>query len=235
MPRMIPLTRRHFLHLAGGALLASQARAIEPFRRAGNPRQLREAFAAPAAPAAVTSLSLFDGKTLAGWRPTDFSGQGDVTVEDGAIVLAAGNDLTGVNYPGELPKTNYEVELEAKRVTGGDFFCGLTIPVGEEHCTFVVGGWGGALVGISSIDGQDASENPTMSSKKFENGRWYKIRVRVTPAKIEAWIDDEQVVNVDIAGSKISMRRGEIELSAPFGIATYRTKSALRGIKIRKL
>lgn len=180
-------------------------------------------------------LPLFDGKTLAGWRATDFSGAGDVIVEDGAIVLAAGNDLTGITYPGELPKTNYEVELEAKKVQGGDFFCGLTFPVADSHCTLVVGGWGGALVGISSIDGNDASENETTQFRKFVEDKWYRIRVRVAPERIDAWIDDEQLVNVDIAERAISMRPGEIELSKPFGIASFRTRAALRGIKMRKL
>ncbi len=199
--------------------------------------QLREALAAPAAAAAAVTAGklLFDGKSLAGWKPTEFSGAGEVKVEDGAIVLEAGNDLTGVTYPGELPKTNYEVSLEAKRIEGSDFFCALTMPVGETHCTLVVGGWGGGLVGISSIDGQDASENETQQVMKFDKDRWYKIRARVTPAKIEVWIDEEQVVNVDISQSKISMRLGEIEVSMPFGIASYRTRAAIRGIKVRPL
>lgn len=189
----------------------------------------------PAAPPEAAWRALFDGKSIDGWKVTEFGGRGEVTVEDGTIVLGAGNDITGVTYPSELAKMNYEVELEAKRITGGDFFCGLTFPVGEAHCTFVVGGWGGTLVGISSVDGQDASENSTSQSMKFEPNRWYKIRVRVTPAKLEAWIDDAQMVNLELADRKISMRHGEIELSEPFGIASFRTRAALKGIKIRKL
>ena len=37
---------------------------------------------------------------------------------------------------------DYELRLEAKRVEGGDFFCGLTFPVGKEYCTLILGGWG---------------------------------------------------------------------------------------------
>ena len=48
--------------------------------------------------------SLFDGKTLEGWAVTDFAGRGDVTVEDGKIVLENGV-MTGVNWTnaGVLP------------------------------------------------------------------------------------------------------------------------------------
>ena len=189
---------------------------------------------APAKPAAAW-MPIFDGKTLDGWKFPQFSGQGEVTVENGRMILGQGNDITGVNYAKEIPRMNYEISLEAMRMVGSDFFCGLTFPFGPEACTFVLGGWGGGLVGLSSINGDDASENETMQTMKFDNNRWYKVRVRVTPEKIEGWIDDEQMLNVVTEGKKISMRPGEIELSAPFGIATFRTQAGLREIKLRRL
>jgi hypothetical protein len=179
--------------------------------------------------------SIFDGKSLAGWKVTEFGGRGEVAVKDGQISLESGNDLTGVNFVGEMPKTNYELMLEAKRVEGGDFFCGLTFPIGESSCTFVVGGWGGSVVGLSSINGNDASENETAKVKEFENGRWYKIRLRVTPEKIEAWIDDEPMLDLETKDKKLGMRLGEIELSMPCGIASYHTRSSLRAIRLRSL
>lgn len=200
--------------------------------------KLREQIAAPAPAASAAAADwqpIFDGKTLNGWKATGFSGQGEVTIKDGQLILGVGGDITGLNYAGENPKMNYEIELEASRVQGSDFFCGLTLPYGDKACTLVVGGWGGALVGLSSINGEDASENETTQFTKFDQGKWYRIRVRMTPAKIEAWIDNAQVVNVETAGKKIDMRAGEIELSAPFGLATFRTEGAFRNIKLRRL
>lgn len=48
-------------------------------------------------------------------------------------------------------------------MSSSEFFCGLTVPVrtGTECVSLIVGGWGGSLVGISSIDGLDASETST--------------------------------------------------------------------------
>jgi hypothetical protein len=129
---------------------------------------------------------------------------------------------------------NYEISLQAMKVSGDDFFCGLTFPVGDSPCSLIVGGWGGTVVGLSSIDDQDASENETTTSMDFAHGRWYRIRVRVTPKKIEAWIDDENVIAAATTGHKISIRP-EVSLSRPLGIATWKTEAALRDIKLRKL
>jgi hypothetical protein len=100
--------------------------------------------------------------------------------------------------------------------------------------TLIVGGWGGSVIGVSSINGDDASENESTQFKKFESNKWYKIRLKVSKEKLEAWLDDEQTVNVETKDKKLSMRPGEIEESMPFGLATYRTKAAIRNIQIRK-
>jgi hypothetical protein len=178
--------------------------------------------------------SLFDGRTLDGWRITEFGGQGDVTVEDGKILLDFGSSLTGVTYRGDCPKTNYELRLEAMRVGGIDFFCGLTFPVGDSHCSFIVGGWAGSVVGLSNIDHRDASGNDTTRYMVFKTGQWYRIRIRVTPEKIQAWIDDQQVVDQTITGRHIGTRP-EVDLSKPLGISAWETQAGLRNIQLRRL
>jgi hypothetical protein len=184
-------------------------------------------------PTAPGSHTLFDGKTLNGWAPTDFSGRGAVTVSNGQINLGDGY-MTGVHWTGAVPKMNYEVSLEAKRVSGSDFFCGLTFPVGEEFASFIVGGWGGGTVGISSVDGEDASQNETSTQMSFTTDKWYRIRVRVTPGRIDAWIDDEQVVKLDAKERRFSIRL-EVEASKPLGVATWNTAAALRNIQLTTL
>lgn len=181
----------------------------------------------------VAWKSLFDGKALTGWKITDFAGHGEVNVKEGRIILESGF-MTGITWTNDLPRTNYEVSLEAMRVEGGDFFCGLTFPVGKDPCSLIVGGWGGGVVGLSSLDGEDAANNETTRYMSFQSGKWYQIRLRVTDRKIEAWIDSDKVVDVGIADKAISIR-AEVEESKPFGIASYSTAAALRNLKLRRL
>jgi len=179
-------------------------------------------------------LELFNGKTLGEWTPTNFGGEGRVEIEAGRIELGFGSDLTGITWKGPMPRVDYEVRLEARREEGGDFFCGLTFPVNASYCSLILGGWGGTVVGLSSIDGLDASENETSRLMNFELNKWYGVALKVTQQKIEAWIDGAKIIDQELAGRKISIRP-EVELSRPFGLASWRTRAGLRKIAVRKI
>lgn len=205
--------------------------------KAEEPKEAPKLTAAPAAPADPRLKVLFDGKTLGNWEPIQFGGEGEVVVnEEGHLEFDFGAIMTGVNWKGAPPATsNYELELDAMKLDGNDFFCALTFPVKDSHATFVIGGWGGGIVGISSVDDLDASENETMNVEGFETGVWYHIKVRVTDAKIEAWIDDRQLVDLELADKKISLRPGDIELCVPIGIASFMTRAQYKDIRWRDL
>jgi sugar phosphate isomerase/epimerase len=190
---------------------------------------------APAA-AVAEEIALFDGQSLKGWKLTDFATRGEVRVKDGQIILDMGDPLTGITWAGEPPaRLDYEIEIEANKLDGDDFFCGLTFPVKDRCGTLVVGGWGGSLIGISSLDGMDASENGTTQFRKLERNRWYRIRLRVTAQRLTMWLDDDQLIDEPIAGREISMRAGEIEMSQPLGFANFRTQVAVRKFVLRRL
>ena len=179
---------------------------------------------------------LFNGKDLDGWKKTNFGGEGEVTVEDKCLIIDMGGPLSGVTWKGKEPphKMDYEIRLEAKRVKGTDFFCGLTFPVDDSCRSFIVGGWAGGVVGLSSINDFDAAENGTTTYHEFKNDKWYKFRVKVTKDAIQCWIDDERVVNQEIKDQKISTRI-EVDACQPLGLATYETKAAIRNFEIRPL
>ncbi|NLN29665.1 MAG: DUF1080 domain-containing protein [Bacteroidales bacterium] len=181
------------------------------------------------------STYLFNGRDLDGWEITNFGPQGPVYVSGTAIVLGMGEGCTGITWKKEFPEMNYRISLEARRLAGNDFFCGITFPAGKEPCTLIVGGWGGTTVGLSTINSMDASENQTTNFMEFEKERWYRISLLVHADTIRALIDDE--VAVDFVKGKhdeLSIRP-EVGLSKPFGIASWYTTAQLRNIRLEKL
>ena len=172
---------------------------------------------------------------LDGWERTNFGGEGEVEIKDGTLMLMPGGPLTGITKLGkDFPTENYEMQWSAQRVDGSDFFVGITFPVGKEHCSLIVGGWGGGLVGISSIDGNDASENETASFKNFKNGQWYKFKVRVDAKNITVWMDDEQILEVPRGEHTFSVR-AEVLRSRTLGYCSYQTKVAVKDWGYRTL
>lgn len=177
---------------------------------------------------------LFDGDTLGHWKPTPFGGAGGIAVVEGALRIDAGSPLSGTTWDGDVPRTDYELAFEARRVEGDDFFCAATFPVGDDACSLILGGWGGGLVGLSCIDGCDASENDTTQHHEFERGRWYAVVIRVTPERITCLLDGEKIIEQALDGRRISVRH-EVAASRPLGFATYATVGEIRDIRWRPL
>jgi hypothetical protein len=218
-----------FVTLVAAALLLAVATAVSAAAAA------KPAAAKPAAAGRQTHL--FDGKHLGQWeviQKYDFKRHGKVYPHDGAIILTAGAPGTGIRWKGKPPRVNYEVALQAKRVQGEDFFCGLTFPVGAKALTLVVGGWGGSVTGLSSIDGEPAVENETCRYVDYQQDRWYRIRVRVTPTRVAVWLDDKKIINLETKNRQLSLY-WEVEPCLPLGIATWRTTAAIRAIELRRV
>ena len=184
----------------------------------------------------LKEITLLKTHSLGNWKEANFGYEGLVEVKDGIMSLDVGSYLSGVVWKGEPPsRMNYEIELEARKTTGSDFFLGLTVPVGDKHCTWIIGGWGGGLVGISCLDGYDASENDNSSWMNFESKRWYRCKIRVLPERIQCWIDGKVVVDVDIKRHEVSMRPGMIEEAIPLGLAAFETAADYKNIVWRHL
>ena len=178
-------------------------------------------------------LSLFNGKDLSGWEETDYAGRGNVKVQNGELHIENGLVITGVTYTNKtvLPKTNYEIEYEAKKLNGTDFFGLLTFPVGDAHASLVTGGWGGAVTGISSINSMDASENNTTVYLKFNKDHWYKFRLSVTPDNLSVWMTPKEHL-IPLNATVASVVKSYQEDAAKTGqtLTAEQAESALRAI-----
>ena len=161
----------------------------------------------------------------------------NIVEDDGVLRIGWAETLAAARWEGDVPSVPFELEMQARRVDGTDFFCAITFPArGADQCvTMVAGGWGGALVGISSIDEKDASDNETTMHHRFENGRWYQFRILCDGKRISTWIDGKQVINGSIEGKRLSLRPGPISVCAPFGLATWQTTGEIRGMRWRRM
>ena len=178
-------------------------------------------------------LSLFNGKDLSGWEETDYAGRGNVKVQNGELHIENGLVITGVTYTNKtvLPKTNYEIEYEAKKLNGTDFFGLLTFPVGDAHASLVTGGWGGAVTGISSINSMDASENNTTVYLKFNKDHWYKFRLRVTPDNLSVWMTPkEHLIPLNATVPSVVKSYQEDAAKAGQTLTAEQAEAALRAI-----
>ncbi|MHC4438568.1 MAG: DUF1080 domain-containing protein, partial [Planctomycetota bacterium] len=82
-----------------------------------------------------------------------------------------------------------------------------------------------------------AANNETTRFVSFENGKWYHVRLRVTPTRIQAWLQEEgeePLVDMDITGRKVDTRI-EMDLCQPMGVATWQTAGAIRNIRLLRL
>lgn len=180
---------------------------------------------------------LLNGRDLTGWKVlTDgyFDLAGKVYAKDGAMVLGAGNTMTGVQWTGKALRDNFRITLDAKRVEGEDFFCGLTFPVAKGHVTLILGGWGGRVVGLSNVDYMSASENNTTRIIEFERNKWYAVEARVGGGHIQIRLDGKLIIDQETEGRHFDVWPQQ-EDTRPLGITTYATKGAIRDIRVERM
>lgn len=193
-------------------------------------------------------VDMFDAKTMTGWIPLELGGSGPTEFDEAftsegqkdaipVIRINRGDMLSGMAWTNGPVRMNYEIEWEAMRTDGNDFFAALSVPVKDDYITFVPAGWGGAVCGISSVDGHDASENETSKYLPFQDKTWYKFKIRVTDKKIEAWVDDKRIVNLLTADKTLGLRPGSPSEINRYGIVftAYRSTGIIKSVRMRKL
>ncbi len=87
------------------------------------------------------------------------------------------------------------------------------------------------MTGLSTIDGASANENGTTSYISYKTGQWYKVRVRVTDDKIQAWLDDKQIVDQDHRKVDVGIRIS-VSRCRPLGICAFETRALFRNIQL---
>lgn len=220
-----------------GAVVVGQTSDVSPqVENVGRERLSSEQIGDDSKKAGEKWIELLPEEGLDGWEVTDFYGHGAAMREGKLLVLDEGKPLTGITYKKDqaFPTSNFEIELRARRTRGNDFLCGLTFPVGKEFCSFIAGGWGGGLVGLSSIDGADASENSTTTYHDFKNDQWYHFKISVDDEFIRCEIDDQEVILQERENHQFSTRI-EVYASQPLGLCVFRSRVEIKDFRWRPL
>lgn len=126
---------------------------------------------------------------------------------DGEIRIAAG--ATARALFAEDVSRDYSVDVELTRQRGEEVVA-LILPVGSTSVALELGGWGGESHGLARVDGQPtrSDKNPTsVRPGKLENGRLYKLSVRVSAegdnSQISATLDEKKLVDWKGAVSRL--------------------------------
>lgn len=126
---------------------------------------------------------------------------------DGEIRIAAGPTARAVLADGVSKNYSVDVELTRER---GDEVVALILPVDSTSVALELGGWGGESHGLARVDGQPtrSDKNPTsVRPGKLENGRLYKLSVRVSAegdnSQISATLDGKKLVDWKGAVSRL--------------------------------
>lgn len=218
-------------HVPGPLGCASQ----DPLPRASKP----EASAEPA------WISLFDGKTLAGW--TQRNGTATYKVEDGAIVGRTSEGSPNSFLCTERAYSDFELRFEVKvddALNSGvqirsNTRGGPTGRVNGPQVEIEAGGDGGSVSGYlyaEAVSGWMTPDDARAPHQHFLRGGWNAYRVLASGSRIQTWINGAQVSDLKHDAMYTSHPTGFIGLQV-HGIAAGAGPFAVRwrGIELREL
>ncbi|MCA9248056.1 MAG: sulfatase-like hydrolase/transferase [Planctomycetales bacterium] len=145
--------------------------------------------------------SLFDGKSLTGWKA---SAEGDVKAVDGEIqILSRGKNLWLLH---EQAWGDFELEVEAfmpagKYNSGIGFRCQATGGKPKGYQCEVENAKSGMIYAIGSgwvwpKDKAETAKFHDMADGAFKPGQWNRFRIRCQGERIEIWVNDVKTADV---------------------------------------
>ena len=152
---------------------------------------------ASAAGFAADAVTLFDGKSLAGWKPSKNSPEGTYKVVDGVLQVRGGQGhLYFVGADGKAEFKNFDFKAKVKTYKGAN--SGIYF-----HTAYQDAGWPAA--------GYECQVNATHADKKKTGGLyavkdvmdtpaapddvWFEYHIRVEGKRVQIWIDGKQTVD----------------------------------------
>ena len=150
-----------------------------------------------AASLAADAVSIFDGKSLAGWKPSKNSPEGVYKVVDGMLQIRGGQGhLYYVGEDGKASFKNFEFTAKVKTYKGAN--SGIYF-----HTAYQDAGWPAAGYECQ-VNGSHADRKRTgglyavkdvMDTPAAPDDVWFEYHIRVEGKRIQIWIDGKQTVD----------------------------------------
>jgi hypothetical protein len=185
--------------------------------------------------------SLFDGKTMNGWRRMAVhGGNGGIwTVEKGALVADQEPDHKGGLLGTEATYGDFEIELEFKADDPADTGLFLrTQPDGMGY-QVTIDYHAKGMIGSLYAPGQGGFLQQNREWRRaFRVGEWNRLRARITgqPAHVEAWLNGAKMTDFQDHRERFP-REGVIGLQVHGGAGSWgeASRARYRNIRLRRL
>jgi Domain of Unknown Function (DUF1080) len=207
---------------------------------------------APGVALAASLVLLFDGSTLAGWRPSAASPHSAASghrsggvwrVEDGAILGAQDTPGNGGLLVSDAEFGDFEIELEAKVEWGLD--SGIFLRAAADGSAYQVmvdcypGGTVGGVYGEGldgALDARLYSFGATPAGTPWRRDGWNAIRARIegNPPRIRTWLNGAPIVDFTDTETRLAPR-GRIALQVHGGGDTTGRFVRYRAIRVHTL
>lgn len=151
----------------------------------------------------------FESDTLSEWEMVS---DGDWKIEDGELVQSSVVTNTGMYattgtaaYFGDTSWANYTYTLDATKISGSEGFL-IPFSVGDKNNNFFwnIGGWNNTVSCLQRVTNGSKSDQVPGTAKQFavQNGKTYRLKIRVTESHVSCYIDDQLYVDYELTPTK---------------------------------
>ncbi len=126
--------------------------------------------------------------------------KGEWSVVDGAYrQMSLDTDVRSTT--GSLAWDECTISLKARKISGSEgFMVMFNVRDKENWCWWNIGGWGNRMHGIEKCTKGQKSMVGAQVNGSVETGRWYDIRVELSPTHIRCLLDGKVIHDEDISG-----------------------------------
>lgn len=123
--------------------------------------------------------------------------KGNWKVQDGAISQSADGENNIAFIPADYK--NYTLTLKAKKIAGSEGFLILFNAKDDQNYGWVnLGGWGNNTHGVEVVTNGGKNKIGNGVPGKIETGKWYDIKLEVSPEKMAYYLDDQKIEEVSL-------------------------------------